>query len=64
MGAWSQENLEEMMKHLDVHEDELDEVVIGKVEVKQLEANARWLAIGHLSTTRPFSSSTMFETLE
>ena len=57
-------NLEEMLKHLDLQEDELDDVVVGEEEVKKYAADARWLAIGKVNTTRQFSASAMFETLK
>lgn len=40
-----EEGLEEPLKHLELQEDELNEVVVGKEEVKRFEADARWLAI-------------------
>lgn len=52
------------MEFLDLKDDELDDVVVGDEEVKRFEADARWLAIGKLNTSRPFSSSSMFETLK
>ena len=57
------DNLEEMLKHLDMKDDELDDVVIGMEEVENIEKDARWLAVGRLNTNRPFSHSAMFETL-
>ena len=58
------ENLDEMLQHLDLQDDELDDVVVGAEEVKKFEVDARWLAIGKVNTTRIFSSSAMFETLK
>lgn len=57
-------NLDELLKRLDIRDDELDAVVVGKEEVKKFEADACWLAIGKLNTDRPFSSDVMFETLK
>lgn len=62
--GWSGKNLEEMMQYLDLKDEELDDVIVGEEEVKKLEADARWLAIGKLNTTRTFSSSAMFETMK
>ncbi|KAE8804395.1 hypothetical protein D1007_19417 [Hordeum vulgare] len=62
--GWTGKNLEEMLQHLDMKDQELDDVVVGEEEVKKLEADARWLAIGRLHTSRPFSSAAMFETLK
>ncbi|KAE8783168.1 hypothetical protein D1007_43385 [Hordeum vulgare] len=58
--GWTGKNLEEMLQHLNLKDEELDDVVVGEAEVKKLEADARWLAIGRLNTSRPFSSSAMF----
>ncbi|KAE8813507.1 hypothetical protein D1007_09333 [Hordeum vulgare] len=62
--GWTGKNLEEVLHHVDLKDEELDDVVVGEAEVKKLEADARWLAIGRLNTFRSFSSSAMFETLK
>ncbi|KAE8790960.1 hypothetical protein D1007_34603 [Hordeum vulgare] len=59
--GWSGKNLEEMMEFLDLKDDELDDVIVGNKEVQRLEADARWMAIGKLNTSHPFSSTAMFE---
>ena len=62
--GWIGKNLEEMLQHLDLQDDELDDVVVGEEEVKKFEADARWLAIAKVNTTRIFSSSAMFECMK
>lgn len=39
------ESLEELLKHLELNEDKLSDVVVGKEEVKKFDKEARWLAI-------------------
>lgn len=63
-GKAAEEDLEEMLKHLDLQEDELDDVIGGGEEVQGFEKEARWLAIGRLNTDRSFSHAAMFETLK
>ncbi|XP_020199593.1 uncharacterized protein [Aegilops tauschii subsp. strangulata] len=62
--GWSGKKLEEMLQHLDLKDDELDEVTVGEEESRKYEADARWLAIGKVNTTRIFSASSMFETMK
>ena len=62
--GWTGKNLEEMLQHLDLKDDELDDVIVGEEDTKKYEADARWLAIGKVNTTRQFSSSSMFETMK
>lgn len=59
-----EKDLEEMLQHLDLQDDELDDVVVGEEDLRKYEADARWLAIGRVNTTRIFSSSAMFETMK
>lgn len=59
-----EDDLEELLKHLEMWEDELDEVVVRKEEVKRFEAKARWLAIGRVNTDHPFSSDAMFKAVK
>ena len=62
--GWSGKKLEEMLQHLDLKDDELDDVTVGEEEVKKYAADARWLAIAKVNTTRTFSSSAMFECMK
>lgn len=62
--GWSGKKLEEMLQHLDFKDDELDDVIVGEEDTKKYAADARWLAIGKVNTTRQFSSSSMFETMK
>lgn len=56
-------DLEEMLNKMELPDDELDDVVIGKEEAK-FEAEARWMAITRVNTTRSFSSSAFFDTMK
>ena len=52
--------IDDMLQHLDLRDDELDDVVIGAEEVKVLEKDARWLAIAKVNTSRSFSAEALF----
>jgi hypothetical protein len=53
-----------MLAHLDLRDDELDDVVIRAEEVKELENEARWLAIAKVHTSRPFSAEAFFSKMK
>lgn len=53
--------MEEMLQHLDMKDDELDDVVVGKEGVKLFKFEARRLAIGRPKTNHPFRLTMMFE---
>ena len=38
LSGWTGKNLEEMLQHLDLQDDELDDVIVGEEEVKKFEA--------------------------
>ena len=57
-------DLEEMMKNMELLEEELDDVVIGKADAQKFEAEARWMAIARVNTNRSFSSSAFFENMK
>lgn len=51
------EELEELLKGLDLHDAERDEVVLGKEEVANLKLEAsKWMAIAKLHSTKKFSA--------
>ncbi|KAK1666317.1 hypothetical protein QYE76_054476 [Lolium multiflorum] len=52
----SQKEIDDLLAHLDLREDELEDVVIGADEVTKLQKDARWLAIARVHTSRSFSS--------
>lgn len=56
--------LEDLLQHLDLKGDELDDVVVGAEEVKGFSQAARWLANGKVITNKPFSASALFEMLK
>ncbi|KAM0890503.1 hypothetical protein ACQ4PT_027009 [Festuca glaucescens] len=59
-----EDEIEDMFSHLELNEDELDDVVIGVEEAKEFQKAARWLAIGKVLTTRSFSTDALFEKMK
>ena len=64
VGPWTEDNLEKMLKHMDLQDDELDDVILGKVEVEQMEVEKRWLAVGRLNIDCQFCANVMFELMK
>lgn len=56
----SNPEIDDMLAHLDLRDDELEDVVIGAEEVKEFQKEARWLAIGTVHTSRAFSADALF----
>ncbi|KAK1602852.1 hypothetical protein QYE76_016646 [Lolium multiflorum] len=52
--------IEDMFSHLELNEEELDEVVISVDEAKEFQKAGRWLAIGRVLTSRNFSAEALF----
>ncbi|KAM0907397.1 hypothetical protein ACQ4PT_016151 [Festuca glaucescens] len=52
--------IEDMFSHLELNEDELDEVVISAEAAKEYQKAGRWLAIGRVLTSRKFSAEALF----
>ena len=52
--------INDLLQHLDLRDDELEEVVIGTEEVQEFQKDARWLAIGKVHMNRSFSSDALF----
>jgi hypothetical protein len=59
-----EDEIEDMLSHLELNEDELDDVVIGSEDAKEYKKEARWLAIGKVLTPRSFSSEALFEKMK
>jgi hypothetical protein len=53
----------DLLKHLDLRDDELDDVVIGADAVKEFQ-KARWMAIDKVHTKRSFSAEALFGKME
>ncbi|KAM0892958.1 hypothetical protein ACQ4PT_025431 [Festuca glaucescens] len=53
-----------MFSHLELNEDELDDVVIGVDDAREYQQAARWLAIGKVHTSRSFSAEALFEKMK
>ena len=62
----SQEDLgiEDMLQHLQLNEDELDDVVMGEEVINKYKKDAQWMAIGKVLTDRSFSSTALFEKMK
>jgi hypothetical protein len=56
----SDADIDDLLMHLDLRDDELDDVEIGADAVKEFEKDARWLAIGKVHTKRSFSADALF----
>ncbi|XP_051215860.1 uncharacterized protein [Lolium perenne] len=52
--------IEDMFSHLELNEDELDEVVISAEAAKEFQKAGWWLAIGRVLTSRKFSADALF----
>ncbi|KAM0830845.1 hypothetical protein ACQ4PT_065944 [Festuca glaucescens] len=52
--------IDDLLQHLDLREDELDDVVIVAEEVKEYQKATRWMAIGKVHTSRNFSVEALF----
>ncbi|KAK1598116.1 hypothetical protein QYE76_018743 [Lolium multiflorum] len=52
--------IDDLLQHLDLREDELDDVVIAAEEVKEYQKDSRWMAIGKVHTSRNFSAEALF----
>ncbi|KAM0861733.1 hypothetical protein ACQ4PT_045697 [Festuca glaucescens] len=56
--------LHDMFSHLELNEEELDDVVIGVEEAREYQQAARWLAIGKVHTSRSFSTEALVEKMK
>jgi hypothetical protein len=52
--------IDDLLKHLDLRDDELEEVVVGAEKAKEYQMAARWLAVAKVHTTRSFSADALF----
>jgi hypothetical protein len=52
--------IDDLLKHLDLRDDELEEVVVGADKAKEYQMAARWLAVAKVHTTRSFSADALF----
>ncbi|KAK1663560.1 hypothetical protein QYE76_051719 [Lolium multiflorum] len=53
-------NIDDMFSHLELNEDELDDVVISAEDATEYQQAPRWLAIGRVHTNRSFSADALF----
>ncbi|KAK1613138.1 hypothetical protein QYE76_036811 [Lolium multiflorum] len=59
-----EEGIDDMLSHLELNDDELDDVVVGVEAAKEFQKSARWLAIGKVQTNRSFSAEALFEKMK
>jgi hypothetical protein len=52
--------IHDMLEHLVLRDDELEDVKIGADQVKEFKKEARWMAIAKVHTTRSFSADALF----
>jgi hypothetical protein len=58
------EGIDDMFNHLELNDDEPDDVVISIDEAREYQQAARWLAIGNVHTNRSFSADALFEKMK
>jgi hypothetical protein len=58
--AGKESEIDDLLKHLDLRDDELEEVVVRADKAKEYQMVARWLAVAKVHTTRSFSSEALF----
>ncbi|XP_051211719.1 uncharacterized protein At4g02000-like [Lolium perenne] len=56
--------IDDMLSHLELNDEELDDVVVDVEAAKEYRKTARWLAIGKVQTSRSFSSEALFEKMK
>jgi hypothetical protein len=52
--------IDDLLKNLDLRDDELGEVVVGADKAKEYQMAAQWLAVAKVHTTRSFSADALF----
>ncbi|KAM0915511.1 hypothetical protein ACQ4PT_010780 [Festuca glaucescens] len=55
------DGISDIFSHLELNDDELNDVVIEPEVAKEYKKTARWLAIGKVMTSRSFSAEALFE---
>jgi hypothetical protein len=53
-----------MLKHLELRDDELDDVVLQESAVEEFRKEACWLAIGRVPTSKLFNADALFEKMK
>jgi hypothetical protein len=56
--------IDDMMSHLELNDNELDDFFIGVEAAKEFQKSARWLTIGKVRTNRSFSVEALFEKMK
>ncbi|KAE8792328.1 hypothetical protein D1007_33114 [Hordeum vulgare] len=63
-GWKDEEDLEEMLKNMELLDEELEDVVFEKEQAQQFWEEVPWLPIARVNTDRPLSSSSFFDTMK
>jgi hypothetical protein len=58
--AGKEPEIDDLLQHLDLRDDELEEVVVGADKAKEYQMVACWLAVAKVHTNRSFSSDVLF----
>jgi hypothetical protein len=56
-------SLEELLKSLNIKEEDIDGLFVAKSEVENLKEGAKWMAVMRILISKPFSSMSMKKTL-
>jgi hypothetical protein len=64
MAAERNVEIDDMFSHLELNEDELDDVLIGAEKAKVYQDAAHWFTIGKVLTNRNFSAEALFEKMK
>jgi hypothetical protein len=60
MASEKESEIDDLPKHLDLRDDELEEVVVGAEKAKEYQMAARWLTVAKDHTNRTFSADALF----
>jgi hypothetical protein len=56
--------IDDMLSHLELNDNDLDDVFVGVEAAKEFQKSARWLTIGKVRTNRSFSVEALFEKMK
>jgi hypothetical protein len=60
VAAEKDSEIDDLLKHLDLQDDKLEEVVVGADKAKEYHMAMRWLAVAKGHTNRSFSADALF----
>jgi hypothetical protein len=59
VAAEKDSEIDDLLKHMDLRDDELKEVVVGADKAKEYQMATRWLAVAKGHTNRSFSAGAL-----